>query len=166
MSLLKISRMGHPVLANRCAEVPDPTAPEIKRRVADMIGACTRCGKCVDACPVTTPAGVAAPAEEVIGGVIDILRGGSGAEASRRWATGCVLTGDCIQACDYGVNPRFLLTMARLAMTRAAAEPREQRRRGMEAFRKVHQDVTVQSRMQLDDDVLEIARRRGVHLRD
>ena len=37
MSLLKISRMGHPVLMNRCADVPDPTAPEIKRLVADMI---------------------------------------------------------------------------------------------------------------------------------
>lgn len=37
MALLKISRMGHPVLMNRCAEVPDPTAPEIRRLVADMI---------------------------------------------------------------------------------------------------------------------------------
>lgn len=37
MALLKISRMGHPVLMNRCADVPDPAAPEIKRLVADMI---------------------------------------------------------------------------------------------------------------------------------
>jgi Fe-S oxidoreductase len=124
-------------------------------RVADMIAACTRCGKCVEACPVTTPAGVAAPPVEVIGGVIDILRSGDGLEASRRWAATCTLTGECIKACNYGVNPRFLLTMARLAMAKAAAEPRERRRRGVEAFRKVHEDVTVQSRMQVDDDVLE-----------
>jgi len=29
-------------------------------------------------------------------------------------------SGECIKACDYGVNPRFLLTMARLAMLRNA----------------------------------------------
>jgi Fe-S oxidoreductase len=106
----------------------------------------------------------------VIGGVIDILRTGDGPEASRRWAATCMLTGDCIRACDYGVNPRFLLTMARLAMTRAT-EPRERRRQGIEAFRKIHQDVTVQSRMQADEDVLErlgqrVAARSGEDTRD
>src|SRR5215471_8452722 len=37
MSILKIARMGHPVLWRRADLVPDPTAPEIKRLVADMI---------------------------------------------------------------------------------------------------------------------------------
>jgi len=37
MAILKIARMGHPVLARVAAQVPDPTAPEIKRLVADMI---------------------------------------------------------------------------------------------------------------------------------
>lgn len=37
MALLKIARMGHPVLKQRAAEVPDPTAPEIRRLVADMV---------------------------------------------------------------------------------------------------------------------------------
>ena len=37
MALLKIARMGHPVLKQRAAEVSDPTAPEIRRLVADMI---------------------------------------------------------------------------------------------------------------------------------
>ena len=37
MALLKIARMGHPVLKQRAAEVPDPTAPEIHRLVADMV---------------------------------------------------------------------------------------------------------------------------------
>src|ERR1700680_99838 len=97
-------------------------------RVADMVDACTRCGKCVEVCPVKTPAGVTAPAEDVIMGVIDILRSGDGPAASRRWASTCMLTGDCIKACPEGVNPRFLLAMARLAMAKATCEPREQRR--------------------------------------
>jgi len=37
MAILKIARMGHPVLRQRAAEVADPKAPEIKRLVADMI---------------------------------------------------------------------------------------------------------------------------------
>jgi Fe-S oxidoreductase len=127
----------------------------LNSRVAEMIDACTRCGKCVEACPVTAPAGVAAPPVDVISGVIDILRTADGPDASRRWAATCMQTGECVKACNYGVNPRFMLTMARLAMAKEAAEPRDRRRQGMEAFRKVHQNVTVQSRMQVGDDVLE-----------
>ncbi|MCW3475963.1 peptide deformylase [Limobrevibacterium gyesilva] len=37
MAILKIARMGHPVLLQRAEPVADPTAPEIRRLVADMI---------------------------------------------------------------------------------------------------------------------------------
>ena len=37
MAILKIARMGHPVLLARAAPVADPGAPEIRRLVADMI---------------------------------------------------------------------------------------------------------------------------------
>ncbi len=37
MAILKIARMGHPVLLQRADPVPDPTAPEIRRLAADMI---------------------------------------------------------------------------------------------------------------------------------
>jgi peptide deformylase len=37
MAILKIARMGHPVLAKRAEPVMDPTDPEIRRLVADMI---------------------------------------------------------------------------------------------------------------------------------
>jgi len=37
MAILKIARMGHPVLARRAEPVPDPAAPEIRRLVADMV---------------------------------------------------------------------------------------------------------------------------------
>src|SRR5262245_8055941 len=37
MSILKIARMGHPVLRRPADPVSDPTAPEIKKLVADMI---------------------------------------------------------------------------------------------------------------------------------
>src|SRR5262249_17383537 len=65
-----------------------------------------------------------------------------------------VLTGECIKACDYGVNPRFLLGMARVAMARRKDEPRDQRRHGVEGFRKVAREVTHISQMQLSDELL------------
>ena len=36
MAILKIARMGHPVLLREAEPVPDPTAPEIRRLIADM----------------------------------------------------------------------------------------------------------------------------------
>lgn len=36
MAILKIARMGHPVLRSAAAAVADPTAPELRRLVADM----------------------------------------------------------------------------------------------------------------------------------
>jgi peptide deformylase len=37
MPILKIARMGHPVLRGKAAPVPDPWAPEIRRLAADML---------------------------------------------------------------------------------------------------------------------------------
>ena len=37
MSILKIARMGHPVLRQVAAEVPDPTSRDLHRLIADML---------------------------------------------------------------------------------------------------------------------------------
>ena len=123
-------------------------------RVEAMADACTRCGKCVEVCPVTGPGGVNAEPVAVISGIIDILRTGDGPEASRKWANACVLTGECIKACDSGVNPRFMRGMARVAMARHRDEPPQRRRQGVDGFRKVAREVTHISQMQLDDELL------------
>jgi heterodisulfide reductase subunit D len=131
----------------------------LQGRVDEMVDACTRCGKCVEVCPVTTAAGLSVEERQspvqVIEGVIDILRLGAGTAAARKWASGCIRSGDCIKACDYGVNPRFLLGMARVAMARAKDDVATQRRGGVESFRKVAHDVKHVSRLQLDDALLE-----------
>ena len=125
-------------------------------RIGEMLSACTRCGKCVEVCPSAAPAGIAgAEPGAVIAGVLDIVRTGEGPDASRAWASSCTLTGECIAACDYGVNPRFLLATARLALSkRRHAEP-ERRRAGVMRYRATSQDVSVLSRLQLEQAVLE-----------
>jgi len=65
------------------------------------------------------------------------------------------LSGNCITACDYGVNPRFLLAAARLHMARAEADPAERRRQGVSNFRKLAEDVGVLARLQLSEEELE-----------
>ena len=37
MAILKIARMGHPILRVRASDVPDPTAPEVARLVSAMV---------------------------------------------------------------------------------------------------------------------------------
>jgi Fe-S oxidoreductase len=125
-------------------------------RVDHMLDACTRCGKCVEVCPSVRPAGIIdASPKDIISGVLDILRTGQGHETSRKWATSCMLSGERIKACDYGVNPRFLLAMARVAMAKAENELPNLRRQGVEKFHDLSRDVTVLSRLQLDGEVLE-----------
>ena len=122
-----------------------------------MLDACTRCGKCFEVCPITQPAGLAgAEPTETSKGALDIVRIGDGPEASEKWANSCVLSGECINACNYGVNPRFLLTLARLAVARAKNPPDQRRKHGVEGFRVIARDVMALSRMQLTE--AELAR--------
>ena len=127
----------------------------VQTRVDEMVDACTRCGKCVEACPSVKPAGLASalPAD-VISGILDILSDGHGPDASRKWAQACTLSGECITACDEGVNPRFLLAMARVAIAKANHDLPARRRQGVEKYRDLSRDVSMLSQLQLDDEVL------------
>src|SRR5215831_7404791 len=127
----------------------------LSAHVDDMLKACTRCGKCVDVCPSVRPAGIVdAVTQDLVAGAIDLVRFGHGPEASRMWASSCMLSGACIPACEDGVNPRFLLAMARFAMAKADHALPDRRRRGIAAFRDLGRDVSVLSRLQLQDDAL------------
>ena len=138
-------------------EQPGTFEAALKARADAMADACTRCGKCVEVCPATEAAGLTVEQRQnpvhVIDGIIDIVRHGEGNEAARKWASGCLLSGECIKACDYGVNPRFLLYTARIEMAHAK-ETVAQRRDGVEAFRKVAVEVKHLSQIQLDDALL------------
>jgi heterodisulfide reductase subunit D len=127
----------------------------LSARVDDMVNACTRCGKCVNVCPSLRPAGIVdAATQEIVTGVIDLVRLGHGPEVARTWASSCMLTGACIPACEDGVNPRFLLAMARLAMAKSDHPLPDRRRRGISGFRDLGRDVSVLSHLQLADEAL------------
>jgi len=123
-------------------------------RVAETLDACTRCGKCVAACPMVEPAGLdPTQGVEIVGGILDLLEGGEGTKDAERWAQVCTNSGKCIPACDYGVNPRFMVNMARIA-SKAKAGPDKARRDAQQYFTKMGRSLRVLSRLQLPPEVL------------
>lgn len=129
-------------------------AEALEARARDVLERCTRCGRCFEACPTAAPAGLGGrKAEDVVRGVLDVIRGSAGAPDSERWAQVCSGSGRCIRACPESINPRFMLALARVAMRRRASA-REQRAAGSAAFAKMGRGVRVLSRMQLPAEVL------------
>ena len=82
---------------------------------ADMLSACTRCGACVEVCPVRPFAPGLAEADpgQVVSGVLDFMRDSVPLPpASATWVRQCNGCGDCIPACPEGINPRRLVMMS------------------------------------------------------
>src|SRR3954454_14347065 len=76
--------------------------------------ACTRCGDCFRACPMTGPAGIGeADPSASAGAIVDLITGGDGNEAAIRWGEACSGSGACIPACRHGINPLFMVQLAR-----------------------------------------------------
>jgi heterodisulfide reductase subunit D len=127
----------------------------LKSRVDETLAACTRCGKCVEACPMADAAGLdKANAVAIAEGTLDLLAGGPGTPDAERWAEVCTNSGKCIPACDDGVNPRFMVNMARIASMAKKGEA-EVRRGAQQYFNNMGRSTRTISRLQLAPEVLE-----------
>ncbi len=121
-----------------------------RREIDATAEACVGCGKCYEICPITESAGVGGLDSELMtNGIRDILSGGNINEKSRQWADACILSGDCIDSCDYGINPRLMLTMARAVSKERTHNEKERKLEGQKAFKALGAGVKVLSRMQL-----------------
>jgi Fe-S oxidoreductase len=130
----------------------------LHERVDDILDSCTRCGKCVVACPMIEPAGIdiglqGSGAPAIVEGILDLLAGGEGTADAERWAQVCTNSGKCIPACDYGVNPRFMVNMARVAAKEKLGQV-EVRRAAHRYFTTMSRGTRVISRLQLAPEVL------------
>jgi Fe-S oxidoreductase len=119
-------------------------------RVAEILEHCSRCGRCVEVCPTAGPAGIdTTDPTAIVGDVLALLRGaGDPTSRGARWAETCTGSGRCLTACDDGVNPRFMLAMARVKLNEQATED-ERRTKGRAAFHTMSQGVKILSRLQL-----------------
>jgi Fe-S oxidoreductase len=121
--------------------------------VADILDRCITCGACADVCPMPAPAGIdTSNTKALTAGILTLLRGGAHADAAR-WAEVCSGSGHCIPACAYGINPRLMLALARVAIL--GARPQADRRQtGFSRFGAMTKGVRVLSRLQLPPDTL------------
>ena len=128
-----------------------------RERGAAIADACTRCGDCFRACPMIEPAGLAAAnPEDTTGAIVDLITGGPGNAEAIRWADVCSGSGNCIPACQHGINPRFMVQLARGFARRNATERAEKPlatgwRTG---FQNMSRGVRVLSRLQLPPETL------------
>ncbi|HEX9872631.1 MAG TPA: (Fe-S)-binding protein, partial [Candidatus Tectomicrobia bacterium] len=86
----------------------------IASETEDILNNCTTCGKCVEVCPMLPYGNLQdADSTHVVGGILDILRGGQGHDEARRWTQVCTSSGSCIPACPEGINPRKMLNLTK-----------------------------------------------------
>ena len=125
-----------------------------RARGADIADACTRCGDCFRACPMTGPAGLdGADPAETAAAIVDLITGGGGNADAVRWGEVCSGSGNCIPACTHGINPRFMVQLARgFARRNAEGPPLETRWR--KPFQTMSRGVRVLSRLQLAPETL------------
>ncbi len=125
----------------------------LKSRVAQMLDNCVACGACAEICPMPAPAGINVENPgKLTEGILTILRGGEDKDAAE-WARVCSGSGHCIPKCQHNVDPRFMLTMARLEMaSRGAVDAK--RKTGFASFGAMTTGVRVLSRLQLPPDLL------------
>jgi heterodisulfide reductase subunit D len=135
-----------------------------RARGAAIADACTRCGDCFRACPMTQPAGIGdADPSATAGAIVDLITGGAGNDEAVRWAEACSGSGYCIPACTHGINPRFMVQLARgfarrntVGLQPADASPGSARlpTRWRQGFQTMSRGVRVLSRLQLPPETL------------
>ncbi len=124
-------------------------AEALELRMDQMASACTACGKCFTACPMTEAIGIeTAEPTGVLRGMIDLLRGGPGTEEAVLWASTCSSSGLCADACDYGVDPRMLVRLANYGSVRRRDQA-SVKANAMKSFRAMAKTVRLVSRLQL-----------------
>jgi Fe-S oxidoreductase len=131
-------------------------ADTFRARGAAIADACTRCGDCFRACPMTGPAGIGeADPSDTASGIVDLITGGDGNEAAIRWGEACSGSGYCIPACKHGINPRFMVQLARgYARLNSGKGPLAGRWGG--GFRTMSRGVRVLSRLQMPPETLAL----------
>lgn len=113
--------------------MPDqPMAPGalqefIRRETESILGACTKCGKCFQACPMTPYGAALAGAEPgtVVTGILSLLRGEQGTPEALGWAGVCVRSGMCVPACPENVNPKMMIRIAQITAAGGLGGPRQ-----------------------------------------
>jgi Fe-S oxidoreductase len=99
----------------------------LERFIADALARCTRCGACVEACPMTAyaPALPGADPKEVVAGVLRLLRQEAGNAEALAWIEVCTQSGRCSAACPEGINAMKMVRVGRMSALGSLGGPRQ-----------------------------------------
>ena len=125
----------------------------IRKETDRILSACTRCGKCFEACPMTrySPALAGTDSKAVAKDILELLRGGEGSPEALAWSSVCVRSGSCIPACPDHVDPRMMVRIARMIASGGLGGPR---RIAVRQDRDYFDRVRAFARLQLTEDEL------------
>ena len=138
-----------------------PTKPVIGQRlkafqqseVERILGACTKCGKCFEVCPMAQYS--KAPAKDgsaVVPGVLAVLRGEQGTPEALGWIGVCTRSGVCVPACPENVDPRMMMRLARMTALGGRGLPKQL---DANEDRDYFDRVRAFAKLQLSDDELK-----------
>jgi len=138
-----------------------PTKPLIGQRLKEfqqseverILGACTKCGKCFEVCPMAQYS--KAPAKDastVVPGVLAVLRGEQGTPEALGWIGVCTRSGLCVPACPENVDPRMMMRLARMTALGGRGLPKQL---DAKEDRDYFDRVRAFAKLQLSDDELK-----------
>ena len=124
-----------------------------RQEVERILGACTQCGKCFEACPMTKYS--KAPATDgkaVVAGVLNVLRGEQGSPEALGWLGVCMRSGVCVPACPENVDPKMMMRLARMTALGGRGGPKQiQMKEDPDYFDRIR----AFARLQLSDEELK-----------
>ena len=132
----------------------DKFIQSLDRRIDRILDSCTKCGACAAVCPTPDIANLTSSPQQLGEGIIKILSNKKGTQDAEVWASSCCGSGFCQSVCEVGINPRFMLAMARRNISKNKNKESRQNE-GKVAFQKMSRGVKVLSRLQLAPDILE-----------
>jgi ferredoxin len=133
---------------------PHTLREHLDRFIADTLARCTRCGRCVEACPMPaySPTLPSQDPVAVVGGVIALLGQQGGSPAALEWVELCTQSGRCIKACPEGINVMKMVRVARMSALGELGGPAQAAAREEPHF---FRRVGAFARMQFDDEEIE-----------
>ena len=123
------------------------------REVERILGACTRCGKCHEVCPMAQYS--KAPSKDskaTVGGVLAVLRGDKGTTEALGWIGVCTRSGVCVPACPENVDPKMMMRLARMTAFGGRGQPKQIE---MKEDRDYFDRIRAFAKLQLTDEELK-----------
>lgn len=137
---------GKPVIGQRLKEFQ---ASEVER----ILGACTKCGKCYEVCPMAQYSrSPSQDSKSTVAGVLGVLRGESGTPEALGWIGVCTRSGVCVPACPENVDPKMMMRLARMTALGGRGQPAQLK---VPEDRDYFDRVRAFAKLQLTDDELK-----------